>query len=59
MWLGRHRLVDPPTQGGHRVSVTKTETVIREYDADGNLLKETTTVVQLGVTPTEQWGMYL
>ncbi len=41
------------------MGVVKTETIVREYDEDGNVVKETTTVVQLGAPPTDLPGMYL
>jgi hypothetical protein len=41
------------------MNVVKTETVVREYDEEGNVVRETTTVVQLGAPPTNLPGMYL
>lgn len=40
-------------------NVVKTETIVREYDEAGNVVKETTTVVQLAAPPTDLPGMYL
>lgn len=41
------------------MAVVKTVTVVCEYDENDNVVKETTTVVQLGETPTDLPGMYL
>lgn len=41
------------------MNIVKTETITREYDEDGNVVKETTTVVQLGDVPDFRGGMYL
>lgn len=41
------------------MNVVKTETIVREYDESGAVVKETTTVVELAAPPTDLPGMYL
>lgn len=41
------------------MNIVKTETIVREYDENGTVVKETTTVVELAAPPTDLPGMYL